>query len=120
MKDRESKDILRFAASKWWVMQALAFVYLTLTTHYKLVAPGACLFICVFISMPYSILKNMVDDIPETDNKKTIVMSCALILLTLLGMIAEVIWPDNVLVLVFRLIVMLFVIMWSLFFRKKV
>ena len=120
MKDRESKDILRFVTSKWWVMQALAFVYLTLTTHYKLVAPGACLFICVFVTTPYSILRNKVDDIPDIDRKKTIVISCTLVFMTLLGMIAEVIWPDNTYVLIFRLFAMVCVIGWSVLYRKKI
>ena len=120
--DRKT-NLLRFLATRWYILQALSLLALTVLGHFTVVSPKLNMLIHLFILTPYDILKKyQYDDTPK--NKKTElinkVVKISLLVIVVIGLIAEFIWPNNKWVLIIRLITVVAIIGWSLYIKDKV
>ena len=121
--DERKDSVLRFLATRWYILQALSLLTLTVLGHFTVVSPKLNMLIHLFILTPYDILKKyQYDDTPK--NKKTElinkVVMISLLVIVVIGLIAEFIWPNNKWVLIIRLITVVAIIGWSLYIKDKV
>ncbi len=120
MKEKKN-DILRFLASKYYVLAVAAIIGLTISSHYSGVPLVIWLCTAALLQLPFEYLeKKGYDPVWRGWVKKERITGLMLVLITILGLSAEYVWPNNVWVLVLRLFGIACVVAWSLIIKDKV
>ena len=122
-EDNRDNSILRFLATRWYILLVLSLLVLTVLGHFRVVSIELNMLIHLFIVIPYGFLKKyQCDDAPK--NKKNdiinMIIEIALIVIVVIGLVAEFIWPYNKWILIIRLLTLVGIVAWSLYAKGKV
>ncbi len=115
----ENDEIIKFLASKTYVLMVLALVFLTIGRHYKLVTTKHCLWIGLLIRLPYQYFTHKTEEGTPLPDRKDQIMSIVLIVFFALGQLAEYFWPNKIWVLIITLCSLALVVIWSLHIRRS-
>ena len=121
--DNNKKNVLiRFLATRWYIILALACIVETIGLHYRVLSIRTFLFIAFLIRAPYEYLMNQLDEVEQDDQIKhrNSVLATILVLIVVFGVIAEFVWPNKLWVLIVNLSVLTGVVIVSLIIKDKI
>lgn len=115
-------DLLKFLISKWYILLILSCIHLTIRSHYSVISLNVWFYALIMLQLPFEYLEKKLQDpdLRKTVKKKERVIAVSLLIIIILGLSAEYIWPKNTWVLIFRLLGVAEIVAWSLSIKDTV